>query len=138
MAIFLNLNGKTVNKNLSKYLIRWDDKSPSKIQFITKQFLKQFWKNHIVYEECVLAGTKLRADILNTTLKICVEVNGIQHNKFHFFHNGQPLNYLKGIKNDDKKLDWLNLNNFKLIEINHDEVPLLSKEFFKEKFDLIL
>ena len=136
--IFLNLKGKPVNKNLSKYSIDWDGKSRSKIQFQTKQFLKPFWKNHVVMEECPVTGTLLKVDILNATLRIAVEINGQQHSGYHYFHNGQPLNYLKGIKNDTKKLQWLELNGYQLIEINYDEVPILSREFFKEKFGLIL
>jgi hypothetical protein len=77
-------------------------------------------------------------DLLNATLKIAIEVNGPQHNEFHYFHNKRPYNFLKGIKNDMSKLEWLEKNEFKLVEINFDEVPLLSQEFFAEKYDIIL
>lgn len=98
-----------------------------------------FWKGHIVYEEFPVYGTDLKVDILNATLRVAIEVNGPQHEKFNkFFHNKNPHNYLKGIKNDFKKLEWLELNKFQLVEIKFNEVKLLSRDFFKEKFNLTL
>lgn len=137
MRLF-NIHGKLVSKNVSKYLINWDKKSRSIIQFQTKQFLKPFWIGCICYEEFPVYGSLLKVDILNATLKIAIEVNGPQHNEFHYFHNKNPNNYLKGFKNDVVKSSWLKKNGFQLIEINHDEINLLSKEFFLEKFNLTL
>lgn len=132
------MRGKLVHKNVSKYLIKWGGKSKSNIQFQTKQFLKTYWLGCICYEEFPVYGTRLQVDILNATLRIAIEVNGPQHSQFHYFHNKQPFNYLAGVKNDVAKMKWLELNQFKLIEINFDEVDKLSKNFFKEKFDVIL
>ena len=47
----LNINGKLVNKNVRNYLIDWQGKSRSKLQFKFKEFFYPYWKNHIVYEE---------------------------------------------------------------------------------------
>ena len=138
MRLF-DINGRLVNRNVSNYIINWDKKSRSNVQFLTKQFLRPFWQSQIVYEEFPCFGTLLKVDILNATLKIAIEVHGKQHESFNsFFHNGNPANYLKGIKNDFKKIKWLEKNNFKLIEIMEDEVPKLNKEFFLSKFDLKL
>ena len=46
-----NARGRLQNKNVSKYLIDWDGECRSKIQLKVKQFLKEFWENHVVYEE---------------------------------------------------------------------------------------
>jgi hypothetical protein len=134
----LNIYGKLVNKNVSKYLINWNGKSRSEIQFKVKQFLKPFWVGLMVYEEFPVYGTLLKVDILNATLKIAIEVHGPQHGEFHYFHNNSPNAYLKSIKNDYQKSEWLEQNGFKFIEINHDEINTLSKAFFKEKFNLTL
>ena len=120
----LNINGKLQSKKVSKYLIKWSGKSCSKIQFRTKQFLKPFWKNQIVYEEFPVYGTKMRVDILNATNK--------------FFHGGSRLKYLESIKRDVAKANWLESNNFTLIEIEEDEIDSLSIEFFKKNFNLVL
>lgn len=134
-----NVYGKLVNKNVSSCLIDWDGKSRSKVQFNTKQFLKSYWKNHIVYEEFPVFGSRLKVDIVNATLRIAVEVHGKQHSAFNkFFHNDSRLNYLKSIKRDVAKEKWLSANNFQLIEIYEDEVKDLSQTFFKEKFNLTL
>lgn len=134
-----NVYGKIVSKNVSQYLIDWDAASRSKVQFNTKQFLKPYWKNHIVYEEFPVFGSRLKVDIVNATLKIAVEVHGEQHSSFNkFFHNGSRLNYLKSIKRDVAKEQWLTLNKFYLIEIYEHEVKDLTVKFFKEKFNLNL
>lgn len=134
-----NIYGKAVSKNVSGYLINWDKPSRSKIQFKTKQFLKQYWKNHIVYEEFPVYGSLLKVDFINATRKIAVEVHGPQHSSFNkFFHGESRLNYLKSIKRDVAKENWLTLNKFTLVEVYHDQVDELNEKFFKEKYNIIL
>ena len=129
-----SVTGRLVNRNVSKYLIDWGKKSRSKIQFKTKQFLKEYWKNHVVYEEFPVYGTRLKVDILNATKKVAVEVNGRQHSSFNkFFHGDSRQKFLQSIKRDCKKLDWLELNDFEVIEIEEDEVPLLSCQLIEAK-----
>lgn len=134
----LNVKGKLVKKNVNRYAIKWDGKSKSIIQFKVKQFLKPFWRAHLVYEEFPVFGTRLQVDILNASYKIAIEVQGEQHSQFHYFHGGEPMNYLTGVKRDVQKAEWLENNGFKLVEINHDEIESLSCKFFKEKFDIDL
>lgn len=125
-----NIKGKLQSRLVSKFLIDWDKKSRSKIQFKVKQFLKPYWQNHIVYEEFPVYGTRLKVDLLNATKKVAVEVNGRQHSSFNkFFHNNSRAEYLKSIKRDVEKANWLELNEYTLIEIEEDEVPNLGREF---------
>ena len=134
-----NIYGKAVSKNVSNYLIDWDKASRSKIQFKTKQFLKKYWKNHIVYEEFPVYGSLLKVDLINATRKIAVEVHGPQHSSYNkFFHGESRLNYLKSIKRDVAKENWLTLNKFILVEVYHDQVDELTEKFFKEKYNIIL
>jgi len=133
-----NIRGKLAKKNVTPYIIVWDGPSKSKLQARVKQFLKPFWIGHIVYEEFPVYGTALKVDILNATLRVAIEVNGPQHSKFHYFHGGEPINYLDAVKRDVKKIEWLEKNEFNYIEINYDEVDGLSKEVFKEKFGVAL
>ena len=128
-------SGRLVNKNVSKYIIDWDKKSRSKIQFKTKQVLKEYWENHIVYEEFPVYGTRMKVDFLNATKKIAVEVNGRQHTSFNkFFHDNSRQKYLQSIKRDHKKLEWLEANDFAVLEIEENEVPQLSYKFIEKKF----
>ena len=125
-----NVHGKLQSKLVARYLIDWKKKSRSKIQFRVKQFLKSYWKNHVVYEEFPVYGTRMKVDILNATKKIAVEVNGRQHSNFNsFFHNNSRAKYLASIKRDVKKREWLEKNGFTLIEIEEHEVDDLSEEF---------
>lgn len=135
---FLTLNGKTVSRNYSNYVIDWDKKSLSKIQFRVKQFLKPFWQNMVVIEEFPVPSTLLRVDYMNLTLKIAIEVQGFLHTEFNAHFHQYPSNYLKQIKNDVKKAKWLELNNYKLIEVYEDEIKDLSKNYFLIKHGLIL
>ena len=131
--------GRLVNKNVSRYLIDWDKKSRSKIQFKVKQFLKPFWQNQIVYEEFPVYGTRMRVDILNATKRIAIEVNGAQHSNFNkFFHAGSRQKYLESIKRDVEKAKWLESNNFTLVEIEENEVDSLTIDFFKKNYNILL
>jgi hypothetical protein len=136
--VLFNVKGKLVSKPVGRFRINWDKKSRSQLQFSVKQFLRPFWATHVVYEEFPVYGSKLKVDILNATIKVAIEVNGPQHDSFHYFHNGSPSAYLQGIKRDFVKLEWLEKNNFKLIEIRYDEVPLLTQAFFLERFGVTL
>ena len=123
-----NLKGKLQSKLVGKYLIKWGEKSRSKIQFKVKQFLKHYWENHVVYEEFPVYGSRMKVDILNATKKIAVEVNGRQHSNFNaFFHNNSRAKYLASIKRDVEKQEWLEKNGYTLIEIEEVELYQLSE-----------
>jgi hypothetical protein len=131
--------GKLQSKRVTKFLIDWGKPSRSKIQFKTKQFLKTFWQNQVVYEEFPVYGTKMKVDILNATKKIAVEVQGNQHSSFNkFFHGNSRLKYLQSIKRDVEKAEWLKKNGYILIEIHEKEVKLLNKDFFLKNFNIAL
>ena len=135
----LNIYGRLERRNVNKYLIKWDKPSRSKIQFKVKQFLKKYWRSCVVYEEFPVYGSRMKVDILNATKKIAIEVNGAQHSKYNkFFHANSRINYLNSIKRDFKKLEWLESNDYNLIEIDYNEVDSLSVDFFKKKFNLVL
>ena len=138
MRLF-NVNGKLVGKDVVKYRINWNKKCRSKIQFKVKQFLLPYWRNHICFEEFPVYGTRLKVDIINFTRKIAIEVQGNQHYSFNkFFHSNSRMKYLDSIRRDNQKIEWLELNNIKLVEILENEVQDLSKKFFYDKFEIDL
>lgn len=133
---FQTLYGRTVSKNCFKYLIDWDKKSRSKIQFRTKQILKPFWLAHIVFEEFPVFGTRLKIDFYNATRRLAIEVNGPQHDEFNpFFHNNSRTLFVRGIDRDCEKARWLEANDIQLIEII--EADLKDLPTFHKKLDLI-
>ena len=134
-----NVYGKLQSKQVTRFVIDWDKPCRSKVQFKTKQFLKKFWENQVVYEEFPVYGTKMKVDILNATKKIAVEVQGNQHVSFNkFFHNNSRLKYLESIKRDAQKAQWLEKNGYTLVEIHEKEVESLNKEFFLNNFNIAL
>lgn len=136
---FFNLRGKPTFKNISKFRIDWSKQSKSKFQFNVKQFFKQYWQNHICYEEVVLAGTRLSLDILNLTERIGVEVHGDQHIKHvPFFHGKNTSGFGDQINRDLDKIKWCENNKIELIEIYSSDFSSLSKEWVYEKFNIIL
>ncbi len=132
----LSASGILQWKNCNKYKIDWDKPSRSKIQKQVKDFLRPYWEKYTgVYEEFPVFGTKLKVDFICISLKIAVEVHGPQHENYNkFFHNGSRLNFLNSIKRDVKKMKWLELNGFRLVEIYFDEIKELGAEFYKKKF----
>jgi hypothetical protein len=135
----LNINGKLVNKNVRKNLIDWEAKSRSKLQFKFKKFFYPYWKNHIVYEEFPVYGSMLKVDILNATKRIAVEIQGDQHESFNeFFHDHSRLKYLQSIKRDVKKEKWLELNEFKFLELYESDLKNLSPQYIEEKTGILI
>jgi hypothetical protein len=119
---FKTLNGSERDlRNVKKYLIKWRGKSRSKFQYSVKQFIHPYWKDDLVFEEFKMVGTQLSFDFYNSSKKIAIEVQGIQHTKFVKFFHGNRLNYLRQLKRDDKKLRFCEINDIKLIEIYPDD-----------------
>ena len=116
---FKTLHGgeKRVPK-IRNYLIDWTQKSKSKIQFSTKKILHPHWKNHVVFEEFPVAGTKLSLDFYNATKKIAIEVQGVQHRKYvPFFHNKNKANYIDQLRRDKQKQQFCEKNDIAYVEI---------------------
>lgn len=129
---FFKISGQTINKDITKYLIKWNKKSRSKFQQGVKFTLYPYWKSHIAYEEFPVFGTKMTLDFVNLTMKIAVEVQGEQHQEYNpFFHNGNKMNFYDQIERDLQKKQWCELNKIKLIEIYPHDLPL-TESFLKE------
>lgn len=134
-----NVRGRLTNKNVSPYIINWNADSRSKMQKQVKDFLREFWSGCVVYEEFPVYGTRLKVDILNASRMQAVEVHGDQHIKFNkFFHSNSRENYLNSISRDTQKYEWLEANNFKVIEIYQKDIKKLSKDWFEHKFGVLL
>ena len=133
-----NIHGKLVYKNVKSKLIDWQGKSRSKIQRNVKLFLKDYWKNCIVYEEFPVYGSRMTVDIFNATKKIAVEVQGKQHDEFNKFFHKNKLNYLYSIERDFNKKKWLEDNDIQLVEVLENEVKGLKESFFYKRYGIKL
>lgn len=116
---FKTLTGRlrTVSRT-NRYLIDWDAKSKSLLQAKVKAFLREHWRNDVVFEEFPLAGTKMSFDFFNASKKIMIEVQGNQHQRYTpFFHNKNKANFLSQLRRDKNKHYFCELNGISLIEI---------------------
>src|SRR5688500_1701955 len=126
-----DISGRLIYTNCDKYKVKWDGKSRSKYQYEVKQFLKEHWSRHIVYEEFTVFGSRMTLDFFNHHKRIAVEVQG----EFHlglskFAHSGSSTVYWKQLDRDRRKARWCEANEIELVEIFPDDLPL-TKEFFK-------
>jgi len=120
------------------YRVKWDGECRSKFQANVKKWLEPYWHNHLCVEEWPIPGTRLRIDLVNLTLKVIVETSGAQHVKFTpYFHTDNRFNWHGQIKRDEHKREWAEANGFKFVEIYDEDMPL-TKQFFKEKYDIDL
>jgi hypothetical protein len=133
---FKNIFGKDVNKNINKYLVKWNEPCRSKVQFNIKKFFENYWKTHIVVEEFPVFGSRMKCDLINFTKKIAVETHGLQHDKFVKHFHRTRTGFKKSVKRDLQKYTWLEMNDFKVIEIFENETSLLNSDWIKEKFDI--
>lgn len=123
---------RPVQKNWAKYAIKWDKSSRSNYQFKVKQFLKKYWKHHLVYEEFPVVGSRMTVDIFNATLRLAIEVQGEFHGGYsEWAHKGNPLNYKAQVERDLLKESWCEKNGIRYIEIFPDDIENLSKDFFE-------
>lgn len=99
--------------------INWDEACTVSIfQNECKKILAMYWVGDVVAEEQLLPGTKQRFDFVNFTKRIIVESHGEQHFKMNkFFHNNNIFNFVNGLKRDEKKRKFAELNGFKMIEV---------------------
>ena len=135
----LNMKNELVYRNLHRFLIKWEAKSKSKIQFQLKQLLKPMWQNYIVYEEFPVYSTRLKVDFVNASLKIAIELSPESHHGAYnaFFHKNK-MGYIRSIGRDCKKADWLIMNKFQFLELTEEDLKNFSREYIKEKFDILL
>lgn len=133
---------RTVDRDIYPYLVKWDSivkrggkKNFGQFQFKVKQFLKPYWKDHIVCEEFPIpakCGDRGKSvDLINFTTNQIVEISGQQHYSYNeFFHKNNELKYVEQLKRDVFKEKWAELNNFDFFEIY--ETDNIDKKFFKE------
>lgn len=131
---FKTLNGKErLLKNAKKYIINWEAKSKSNIQWNVKQLLLPYWKYDVVFEEMRIVGSRLSLDFYNANKKVAVEVQGKQHQTYNpYFHGSNRQNWLSQLKRDDLKLQFCLTNGIKLVEIYESDT--LSREMFDKLF----
>ena len=135
---FKTLSGKLKDVNINRFKIDWDGDSLSDFQANCKDFLYPFWKNYIVCEEFRIPSTRMSLDMFCVDRRVAIECQGRQHSQYVPFLSGSRSGYLGQIKRDLAKEKWCELNKINLCEIHPDDLPKLSKEWFKKTYDIDL
>jgi len=129
---------KEINIDINKYRIDWN-RVVSKPQKAVKDFLFRYWKSKIVLEEFRVPGSRLRFDIVNMNDHIIIEVSPKKvHGQYNKFFHKTRLGYVNSIKRDMSKVEWAELNDFVLVEVYDEDIPVLSREWFREKYSVEL
>lgn len=133
---FLDLKGKKVGKDISKYNRTRSKRNISKGQTKLGNILEEIYPNIPIYEEVPCVGTKLRLDYFIPTLRLAFEYDAKQHEEFNIFFHKTKRRFQRHKDRDFEKQEWCNINNIILVRINKEQ---LSKELvaksIREQYD---
>jgi len=121
---FKDFAGKERLVDLSPFKVDWSAKCLSKFQTNVKKFFHPYWKQHLLFEEVPLVGTKLRFDFLNMSLRIALEVQGAQHLSYNSFFHKNSEDFEKQLERDAVKSIFCKKNHLKLVQIFPEDMPL--------------
>lgn len=91
-----------------------------------RETLAQAFPNTVIKEEEYVnyMGHRLFFDFYLPPLNIYIEVQGVQHYEFNEHFHGDAASYRAGIKRDRLKKEWCDLNDFTLVRISYEEIPI--------------
>lgn len=112
------LDGSTETIILKNFVIK-EGFSKSNFQSDVRQQIRKMYPLDNIFEEVYIKGERFFLDFFLPNRSIVIECNGRQHYEHvKFFHKTvKDFNKQKDV--DDRKRQWCNLNNFKLIEIKY-------------------
>lgn len=88
-----------------------------------------------IHEEVKLPGSRLSFDFVLPNIKLCVEVQGIQHVKQNKHFHRNKLDFIAQLKRDSQKYEWCEENGWRLVLLFDDETDeqWASKIFMTDK-----
>jgi len=129
--------GAEVLIKTNRYRINWEKSGASNLERQFRDLIYPYWKNQVVLYQCFVPGSQLRLDFLNCNKRLCVEINGAQHDKFNkFFHNNSRNVWLASMRRDNRKQRWLEENNITLLELVQEDLDLFSPDYISKKFEI--
>lgn len=126
-----------VNVSVTEYLVDWDRKV-SGPQKKVKDFLRPFWKTHVVLEEFRVPTKLWRIDLINLTRRLAVEVSPSGSHSFNTFFHKTKIGFGSAVGRDLNKAKWLEENGLKLVEVFDDDMDALSPAWFKTEYNVDL
>lgn len=128
----LDIKGRYKYKNCDHLRVNWEKRSRSKYQKAVKDFLRDYWSKHLVYEEFPVFGSRMSLDFYNLTQSVAIEVQGEGHTQYNPFFHGNPSGYQRQFSRDRAKEKFCEMNDILYIEIFPEDIPNLSKTLFKK------
>ena len=107
------------------------------ISFLAKsvrETLEEAFPNTLINDEEYInyKGQRLFFDFYLPSLKIYVEVQGIQHTEFNRHFHSDAAAFRAAKLRDRLKVEWCHLNDFTLVIINYDEVPISAADLLQK------
>lgn len=93
-----------------------------------RKLLKEFFPLENIMEEIALPGSKepgkktLYADFFLPRIKLVCEVHGVQHKVYTPFFHKNKFEFYESKRRDQRKRDWCELNDIKLLEFYDTEI----------------
>lgn len=95
----------------------------SNLQYECGQFLKEKFPLEPILEEVPVPGENLTLDFFLALSRICIEVNGNQHDKYVPFFHKSVEQFKQSIERDKRKAEWCAINEIDLFVVkNIDEL----------------
>lgn len=133
----LNKPGQFANVQITDYLIDWSRKV-SGPQMKVKRFLHPYWKTHVVTEELVIPGSRLRVDLISWTRRLAIEVSPSSSHSFNRFFHKTRIGFGSAVGRDLDKAKWLEENGLKLVEMFDADLDALSPAWFQTQYGITL
>jgi hypothetical protein len=110
-----DLSGKYHVLNLAKY-VNNRRVNASQLHINAVSFLRLIYPALQILEEVHIPGENLYLDIYIPAMKTAVECQGAQHSEFNkFFHRRNPKNFANARARDERKKEWCDLNNIRIV-----------------------
>lgn len=96
----------------------------SNLHLEARILLKEIFSPFFIFEEVpikVYPKKTLFVDFWIENYNYIFEISGKQHFKYTPYYHGDQLGFLSQNKNDRLKKEWIELNNFKYIELQYNE-----------------
>ena len=122
--IVRDLNGNTINWNLTGHIAKGRIKEKSSFHLGTRKVLTEIFPTLQILEEVPIPLRKsetLYLDFYLPLIKKAIEVHGEQHYKFIPFYHSNRMNFLKAQKRDAEKKEWCEINGITHVVLPHFE-----------------
>jgi hypothetical protein len=117
----IGLDGKEYVWKPERYHSQRENASSPHIK--ARNLLHSLFPFYSINEEIPLVGTptKLFLDLYIHALRLCCEIQGVQHYQFSSFFHGNAQGFKKSKERDRIKREWCELNNIDLVELPDTE-----------------